>query len=198
MIRINKKLDLFNCLFLGYDNKKTSLIKFLKSKKIKVILYRNKILTYEVAKKYDIIISFGYRRIIAKEIIAKLNRPIINLHISYLPYNRGAHSNFWSFINKTQKGVTIHEIDHGIDTGNIIFRKKIKFKINNESTFASTYKILILEIEKLFKKKYKSIFFKNYKSKKQLITTKLNLKKELPSNVNWNSKISEYLHTYKT
>lgn len=198
MIKIKKKLNLFNCLFLGYDNKKTSLIKFLKSNKIKVTLHRNKTLTYAVAKKYDIIISFGYRRIVAKEIIAKLNRPIVNLHISYLPYNRGAHSNFWSFINKTQKGVAIHEIDHGIDTGNIIFRKKIKFRINNESTFASTYKILILEIEKLFKKKYKSIFFKNYKSHKQLIITKLNLKKELPNDVNWNSKIKEYLSTYKT
>lgn len=195
MIKIKKKLNLFNCLFLGYDNEKTSLIKFLKSNKIKVTLHRNKTLTYAVAKKYDIIISFGYRRIIAKEIIAKLNRPIVNLHISYLPYNRGAHSNFWSFINKTQKGVAIHEIDHGIDTGNIIFRKKIKFKIDNESTFVSTYKILILEIEKLFKKEYKSIFFKNYKSQKQLIITKLNLKKELPNDVNWNSKIKEYLST---
>ena len=195
MIKIKKKLNLFNCLFLGYDNEKTSLIKFLKLNKIKVTLHRNKTLTYTVAKKYDIIISFGYRRIIAKEIIAKLNRPIVNLHISYLPYNRGAHSNFWSFINKTQKGVAIHEIDHGIDTGNIISRKKIKFRINNESTFVSTYKILILEIEKLFKKKYKSIFFKNYKSQKQLIITKLNLKKELPNDVNWNSKIKEYLST---
>ena len=195
MIKIKKKLNLFNCLFLGYDNEKTSLIKFLKLNKIKVTLHRNKTLTYTVEKKYDIIISFGYRRIIAKEIIAKLNRPIVNLHISYLPYNRGAHSNFWSFINKTQKGVAIHEIDHGIDTGNIIFRKKIKFKIDNESTFVSTYKILILEIEKLFKKEYKSIFFKNYKSQKQLIITKLNLKKELPNDVNWNSKIKEYLST---
>jgi len=198
MIKTKKKFKLFNCLFLGYDSKKTSLIKFLKSKKIKVKLYRNKILTYEIAKKYDIIISFGYRKIISKKIISKLSRPIVNLHISYLPYNRGAYSNFWSFVNKTEKGVTIHEIDYGIDTGNIIFRKKVDFKTNNKNTFKSTYKVLILEIEKLFKKKYKPIFLKTYTPKKQLIKTKLNLKKNPPETINWNTRINDFLLTYKT
>jgi methionyl-tRNA formyltransferase len=45
--------------------------------------------------------------------------------LSYLPFNRGAHPNFWSFIEKTQAGVSIHKINKGIDTGNIILRKKI-------------------------------------------------------------------------
>ena len=140
------------CLFLGYNGRKTSLIKFLKSKKIQVIQHNNKLLNLKTANKFDLIISFGYRKIVKKKIIAKIKRPIVNLHISYLPYNRGAYSNFWSFINNTPKGVTIHEIDNGIDTGRIIYRKKINFKINKKTTFKSTYKILISEIEKLFKK----------------------------------------------
>ena len=49
--------------------------------------------------------------------------------MSYLPYNRGAHPNFWSFVNNTVKGVTIHEIDQGIDTGKIILQKSIKFDL---------------------------------------------------------------------
>ena len=174
-------MKLKKCLFLGYDSKKISLINFLKSKKVNVLEHKNKILSYKTAKEFDFIISFGYRKIISKKIINKLNRPIINLHISYLPYNRGAYSNFWSFIKNTPKGVTIHEIDNGIDTGKIIFRKKVYFKLNEKTTFKSTYKVLILEIEKLFKKNYKSIVAKSYRSKKQLIKTKLNLKRRFTS-----------------
>ena len=195
---MKKILKLNRCLFLGYDSKKTTLINFLRSKKIKVNQYKNKKLSYKIAKRYDYIISFGYRKIISKKIISKIKRPIINLHISYLPYNRGAYSNFWSFINNTPKGVTIHEIDNGIDTGKIIFRKKISFKLNNKITFQSTYKVLILEIEKLFKKKYKMIISNGYKPKKQLTKTRLNLKKDLPNISNWDISIKYFISSFKT
>lgn len=195
---MKKILKLNRCLFLGYDSKKTTLINFLRSKKIKVNQYKNKKLSYKIAKRYDYIISFGYRKIISKKIISKIKRPIINLHISYLPYNRGAYSNFWSFINNTPKGVTIHEIDNGIDTGKIIFRKKISFKLNNKITFQSTYKVLILEIEKLFKKKYKMIISNSYKPKKQLTKTRLNLKKDLPNISNWDISIKYFISSFKT
>ena len=72
--------------------------------------------------------------------------------MSYLPYNRGAHPNFWSFVNNTVKGVTIHEIDQGIDTGKIILQKSIKFdlKKNPKMTFKQTYNILFKRIRKSF------------------------------------------------
>ncbi len=186
------------CLFLGYNSKKTKLINFLKSKKIVVTQHQNKILSKNLIRKYDFIISFGYRKIIPSKILSSLKRPIINLHISYLPYNRGAYSNFWSFLKNTPKGVSIHEIDKGIDTGDILFRKKIIFKLNKNTSFRSTYKILFNEIEKLFKKNYKPIVDGNYKKKKQLSKKKLNLKSELPKNFNWNISILKFLKTYKT
>ena len=119
------------CLFLGYSSKKTKLIKFLRHKGIKVQNLTRKINQRDIADK-DIIISFGYRKIINKRLIKK-NKPIINLHISYLPYNRGSHPNFWSFIDKTPSGVTIHEIGEGIDTGKIIYQKKIYFNYKRKS-----------------------------------------------------------------
>ena len=185
------------CLFLGYNSKKTKLINFLKSKKIEVIEHKNKALSKKLINNFDIIISFGYRKIIPKEIISNLKRPIINLHISYLPYNRGAHSNFWSFVNNTPKGVTIHEIDYGIDTGDILFRKKIKFKITEDITFKQTYDTLIKEIEKLFRKNYRPIVFGKYKKIKQLSKKKLNLKNKLPKNFSWDISILKYIKTYK-
>ena len=66
-----------------------------------------------------------------------------------MPYNRGSHPNFWSFVENTPAGVTIHEVDEGVDTGKIINQKQIVFDLNHEKnklTFRSTYKILIREI----------------------------------------------------
>ena len=96
----------------------------------------------------DIIISFGYRHIIPKEIIKKFQNKIINLHISLLPWNRGADPNLWSFLDKTPKGVTIHYIDEGIDTGAIISQREVF--LNTNGTLRSTYNILIQEIKELF------------------------------------------------
>ena len=99
--------------FLGYSKKKTRLISFLKKKKkIKLVQLFNKDLSLKNAARADLIISFGYKKIINQNILNIVKRPIINLHISYLPYNRGKYPNYWSFVNKTPKGVTIHEIDH--------------------------------------------------------------------------------------
>lgn len=75
--------------------------------------------------------------------------PIINLHISYLPGNRGAHPNFWSFYDETPSRVSIHLIDTGIDTGPILFQKYVDFN-QDEKAFSQTYKKLVIEIEKLF------------------------------------------------
>ena len=77
------------CLFLGYTFKQTKLVRFLRKKRIKVCEHENKKLSINLIKKYNFIISYGYRNIIKKNIINNLKRPIINLHISYLPYNRG-------------------------------------------------------------------------------------------------------------
>ena len=50
-------------------------------------------------------------------------KTLINLHISYLPYNRGSYPNYWSFKENTPNGVSIHHIDDGIDTGPVLVQK---------------------------------------------------------------------------
>ncbi len=86
---------------------------------------------------------------------------IFNLHISLLPYNREASPNFFSSIENTPKGVTIHQIDEGLDTGPILAQKELFFDESKE-TFASSYEKLILEIQMLFKENWSSISDKNY------------------------------------
>lgn len=52
---------------------------------------------------------------------------LINFHASYLPNYRGGSPINWAIINNEKiHGVTVHEIDRGIDTGPILWRTKFK------------------------------------------------------------------------
>lgn len=98
----------------------------------------------------DWIISYNYKYIIRDDVLQLLPRRVINLHISYLPYNKGSDPNLWSFIEDTPKGVTIHEVDAGLDTGPIIAQQLISFDENAE-TLASTYTKLQTNLQALFR-----------------------------------------------
>ena len=105
----------------------------------------------EEVRAYDpsLIVSYGYKYILRPPLVQAYAGSIINLHISYLPWNRGYHPNFWSFYDDTPKGVTIHRIDEGIDTGHILLQKSVDF-MAEEDTLLKTYDRLRLEIEELF------------------------------------------------
>ncbi len=97
---------------------------------------------------YQWVVSYGYRHIVTEQIIASLEKRIINLHISLLPWNRGADPNLWSFLEDTPKGVTIHYMSAGIDTGEIIAQQEIH--VASDDTLRSSYLRLCEAIEALF------------------------------------------------
>ena len=68
-------------------------------------------------------VLFGY--ILRAPLLALLPRGCVNLHSGYLPYNRGAYPNVWSLVEGTPSGVTLHYIDEGIDTGDIIAQREV-------------------------------------------------------------------------
>ena len=111
--------------------------------------------------KPKIIVSYNYSFIIPEQIINFMGGNIINLHISYLPWNRGSSPNIWSFIDDTPKGVTIHKVEVGLDTGDIIFQKKIYFDEQKE-TLSSSYEKLNEEIVELLKQNWDKIFNEKY------------------------------------
>jgi methionyl-tRNA formyltransferase len=140
-------------LFLGYAPDQTSLISELAEANCE-IWHTDKII--ESTEGFELVVSYGYRHILKKDVINSSSAPIINLHISYLPWNRGAHPNFWSFFDSTPSGVSIHVIDEGVDTGPIIYQRYVNFT-KNESSFSKTYKRLVAEIELLFKENIEEI-----------------------------------------
>lgn len=87
----------------------------------------------------DFIVSFGYNYIIGQNILSQYQRKAINVHIGYLPFNRGADPNFWSWFDNTKKGVTIHLMDQSVDTGDIIFQVEVSKFRNPDMTLKTTY-----------------------------------------------------------
>lgn len=106
-------------------------------------------------ERYDFLISYGYRHILRKEVLDLFPDRAVNLHISMLPWNRGAAPNFWSWLDDTPKGVTIHYINEGVDTGDIITQREVVFESNE--TLSSSYKKLQREICELFRSSWLAI-----------------------------------------
>lgn len=188
------------CLLLGRIKDTLKIKKIIQKKKWKVICKNKKINIGEL-KNIDLIIIFNYRHVLKNIILTKIKRPPINLHISYLPYNRGCHPNFWSFIENSPKGITIHEIDKGLDTGPIIYQKRLFFNINKKKhdNFFKTNKILLYEMQKLFLKKANQLLDKKYSAKKQKKQGTFHYRSEVPEFVkkNWKIKVKKALEIYK-
>ena len=187
MISINDTATpLKRVLFLGYNRSQTKLIDALVANNCLVDHTENKI---ESLSGYDCIISYGYQHILTQDVIDRYSCPIFNLHISYLPYNRGAHPNFWSFYDNTPSGVTIHLIDGGIDTGPIVKQRYVNFN-ESDDTFIKTYSVLKNSIESLFLEFLPLLLSDTWTAKTQRGVGTHHYKRDLPSNFSgWNSNI---------
>ena len=73
----------------------------------------------------DMAISALFDYILWPEFLELSPAGVVNLHPSYLPYNRGQYPNVWSIVERTPAGATLHYIDHGVDTGDIIAQERI-------------------------------------------------------------------------
>ncbi|MBC8349858.1 MAG: hypothetical protein H8E24_14760 [Verrucomicrobia bacterium] len=72
----------------------------------------------ENSRKYDWLLNLWGSHIFKTEQIKRAKRTL-NIHPSMLPLGRGRDPVVWSIINGWPAGVTLHEIDDGIDTGAI-------------------------------------------------------------------------------
>jgi methionyl-tRNA formyltransferase len=96
----------------------------------------------------DFMVSHGYRFVIKPDVIARFGPRIVNCHISYLPWNGGADPNLWSFLETTPKGVTIHLVDAGIDTGPVLLQERVAMR--PDDTMRSSYDRLQEALLRLF------------------------------------------------
>ena len=190
-------------LLLGkYIKKKSlniSIYNFLK--KNYVVCFANEFENFKL-KKYDLVVSYGYGKILNNSQIKKLGCNIINLHIGYLPFARGIYPLVWSLVFFKPIGISIHLIDNKkIDSGPVIYKKKINF--NNKDTLKTIHLMCRKSLEKYFFNNFENLFQirpKKFslKSSSNYYFTKENSKKlmiELPDK--WNTKVSYIKSDYK-
>ncbi|MCQ4333832.1 hypothetical protein KM295_10130 [Natronomonas sp. F2-12] len=89
----------------------------------------------------DLVVSIGFSYLVPPEILDVPSEGALNLHPSFLPYNRGMNPNVWPLIEGTPAGVTLHYMDTKFDTGDIIAQRKV------ETDFSDTGKDLHERLE---------------------------------------------------
>ena len=143
----------------GYDGWQKSFKRFAKQKKISITNLK------DLQKQKNLFLfSLEYEKILN---IKKFNtKNLFNFHFSLLPKYRGCHTNYFQIKNGEKvSGVTLHKIDSGIDTGDVI--DSLKFRISKNSTAYENYDKLLNKSVLLFKKNIKKILNGNYRVKKQ-------------------------------
>lgn len=80
----------------------------------------------------DVIVVAAYGKILPKEIIDYPKYGCINVHGSLLPKYRGAAPIQWSVINgDSETGITIMQMDEGLDTGDMLLVEKTPISIDD-------------------------------------------------------------------
>ncbi len=78
------------------------------------------------ALRPDVGLSVLWSYILKPEFLQLFPSGVVNLHPSYLPYNRGQYPNVWSIVEGTPAGVALHYMDAGVDTGDLIARRQVE------------------------------------------------------------------------
>jgi methionyl-tRNA formyltransferase len=74
----------------------------------------------------DLMLSIHFPYLVTGEVIHVAKDGILNLHPSYLPWNRGWHTPTWCILDGTPAGGTLHYMNEGIDTGDIIDQAEVQ------------------------------------------------------------------------
>ena len=75
--------------------------------------------------KADAAVVVAYGRILPAGFLTAFSHGALNVHFSLLPKFRGAAPVNWAIVNgETETGVTIIQMDEGLDTGDILIRSK--------------------------------------------------------------------------
>lgn len=104
----------------------------------------------EQAKSYDcdLFVSMSFNQIFRHEIINLPKLKTINCHAGKLPFYRGRNILNWALINDEKYiGITVHYVDEGIDTGDIILQRS--YPIEDKDDYSTLLNIAYEECAKL-------------------------------------------------
>lgn len=189
-----------NILFLYGNNKALRLAAWLEQQGNNV--YRvSKDIDPEIIKQksIELIVSFTYRHYISNKIVNMVNENAVNLHISYLPWNKGADPNIWSWIDDTPKGVSIHYVSHDVDGGDLIAQKKVNI-LEHIDTLESSYNLLMDEVINLFQEIYPRYNdWRNMKKTQEYVGSKHYYSElvDIRENIDYGISIHDFIKAYR-
>lgn len=123
---------------------KTLQVPLLRAKKI------NTDEVYEAVKQVqpDLCVISHFERLIKEPILSVPKLGFINLHPSLLPNYRGMAPQHWPIINgEKEAGITVHYVDGGTDTGDIIVQRRFPLKDD----------MYVSDLQKIWMENYKTI-----------------------------------------
>lgn len=96
----------------------------------------------------DLCVISHFERLIKQPLLGIPKMGFINLHPSLLPEYRGMSPQHWPIINGDKEaGITIHYVDEGTDTGNIILQRRFALEGNE----------YVKDLQKIWMKHYQDV-----------------------------------------
>jgi methionyl-tRNA formyltransferase len=74
---------------------------------------------------FDLGLLAWWPKMIRAPLLDLPRRGFVNTHPSLLPHNRGKHYNFWSIVERVPFGVSLHMVEQGVDSGDIVAQTEL-------------------------------------------------------------------------
>ncbi len=140
-----KKLIADEDIFIGFicvrfDSQDETLKSYCEEYGIPCLKYKNvnepTVINSLAKYECDLLVSMSFNQIFRAPIVDAFPLKAINCHAGKLPFYRGRNILNWVLINDEKEfGITVHYIDEGIDTGDIVLQQT--FPINDSDTYAT-------------------------------------------------------------
>lgn len=114
----------------------------------------------------DFLVSVHFPYLLPPEVLAIPSQGCVNLHPALLPHNRGWHTATWAILDDTPLGATLHFMDDGVDSGDIIHQRAVE--IGPGDTADALYpRLLAAELE-VFREAWPALAGRSYERRPQL------------------------------
>ena len=135
---------------LRFETPDKRLAKLAKAYKIPIFQSHNvnssKFISQIQAYECDLLVSMSFNQIFKAQLLSRYT--IINCHAGKLPFYRGRNILNWALINDEKDfGISVHFVDKGIDTGDIILQKC--YKISDDDDYTTLLNLAFVECASL-------------------------------------------------
>ena len=124
-----------------------------KDLQVKRVPSANSIQCQNILKTYkpDLIVING-TRILSKDTLESCSAVFLNIHCGITPAYRGVHGAYWALVcsDPNNLGVTIHTVDSGVDTGDIVYQETINVE-HHDNFVTYPYKQFVIGIPLLLR-----------------------------------------------